>query len=268
MGTPDRTTDDSAPSLETPDGTAVRTRYQAPIRDLRPASPEVSVPSTAMHRTVPAKAVPHASPKDAPLPAAHVAQTPTTSLNPAVAPAALPAFLRTYSRDETRIRQRQLRKNLLVRVAILSVLGLTEGLIIAQYTQPLAICFWLVAALYIIVQAWPLLRPPNDVADTSVYSIWAICSLIGYIGVGLVLSPITFLLLMLDWAGVSMGFDPMLVLCGLGLVWVSEVGLSLLTIYRFNELRTALTHPAPQDEADASEAPEDSGAGAEAAPSD
>ena len=70
---------------------------------------------------------------------------------------------------------------------------------------------------------------------------------------------------MLDWAGVSMGFDPMLVLCGLGLVWVSEVGLSLLTIYRFNELRTALTHPAPQDEADASE---DSGAGAEAAPSD
>ena len=97
------------------------------------------------------------------------------------------------------------------------------------------------------------------------YSIWAICSLIGYIGVGLVLSPITFLLLMLDWAGVSMGFDPMLVLCGLGLVWVSEVGLSLLTIYRFNELRTALTHPAPQDEADASE---DSGTGAEAAPSD
>jgi len=35
MGTPDRTTDDSAPSVETPDGTAVRTRYQAPIRDLR-----------------------------------------------------------------------------------------------------------------------------------------------------------------------------------------------------------------------------------------
>lgn len=73
MGTPDRTTDDSAPSVETPDGTAVRTRYQAPIRDLRPASAEVSVPSTAMHRTVPAKAVPLASSKDAALPAAHVA---------------------------------------------------------------------------------------------------------------------------------------------------------------------------------------------------
>ena len=127
MGTPDRTTDDSAPSVETPDGTAVRTRYQAPIRDLRPVSPEVSAPSTAMHRTVPANAVPTAPPKDASLPAPHVAQAPTTSLNPPVAPAALPAFLRTYSRDEIRIRQRQLRKNLLVRVAILSVLGLTRS---------------------------------------------------------------------------------------------------------------------------------------------
>ena len=100
------------------------------------------------------------------------------------------------------------------------------------------------------------------------YSIWAICSLIGYICVGLVLSPITFLLLMLDWAGVSMGFDPMVVLCCLGLVWVSEIGLSLLTIYRFNELRTALTHPAAQGEVDESDVSEDSGAGEEPNPSD
>ena len=53
MGTPDRTTDGSAPSVATPDSTAVRTRYQAPIRNLRPASPEVSAPSTAMHRAGP-----------------------------------------------------------------------------------------------------------------------------------------------------------------------------------------------------------------------
>lgn len=268
MGTPDRTTDGSAPSVGTPDSTIVRTRYQAPIRNLRPASPEVSAPSTAMHRAVPVNAVQITPAEDAPRPASHVVQAPATSLNPVVAPAVLPAFLRTYSREELKKRQSQLRKNLLVRIAILSVLGLTEGLIIAQYTQPLAICFWLVAALYIIVQAWPLLRPPNDVADTSVYSIWAICSLIGYICVGLVLSPITFLLLMLDWAGVSMGFDPMVVLCCLGLVWVSEIGLSLLTIYRFNELRTALTHPAAQGEVDESDISEDSGAGEEPNPSD
>ena len=61
---------------------------------------------------------------------------------------------------------------------------------------------------------------------------------------GLVLSPITFLLLMLDWAGVSMGLDPMLVLVLLGLVWLSEVGLSLLTIYRFNNLRIAMANQA------------------------
>ena len=61
---------------------------------------------------------------------------------------------------------------------------------------------------------------------------------------GLVLSPITFLLLMLDWAGVSMGLDPLLILVVLGLVWLSEVGLSLLTIYRFNNLRIAMANRA------------------------
>lgn len=76
------------------------------------------------------------------------------------------------------------------------------------------------------------------------YSVWAICSLIGFVAVGLVLSPITFLLLMLDWAGVSMGLDPLLILVVLGLVWLSEVGLSLLTIYRFNNLRIAMANRA------------------------
>ena len=132
MGTPDRTTDGSAPSVETPDSTAVRTRYQAPIRNLRPASPEVSAPSTAMHRAVPVNAVQITPAEDASRPASHVVQAPATSLNPVVAPAVLPAFLRTYSREELKKRQSQLRKNLLVRIAILSVLGLTEGLIIAS----------------------------------------------------------------------------------------------------------------------------------------
>ena len=141
-------------------------------------------------------------------------------------------------------RKQKLRKNLLARAVILCILSLVEGLIISQYTQPLAICFGFVAALYLVVQMWPLVRPPRDSADASVYSVWAICSLIGYVAVGLVLSPITFLLLMLDWAGVSLGLDPMLVLVLLGLVWLSEVGLSLLTIYRFNNLRIAMANQA------------------------
>ena len=41
-----------------------------------------------------------------------------------------------------------------------------------------------------------------------------------------------------------MGLDPLLILVVLGLVWLSEVGLSLLTIYRFNNLRIAMANRA------------------------
>ena len=73
----------------------------------------------------------------------------------------MPAFLRTYTADEVKDRKQKLKKNLLVRAVILCILALVEGLIISQYTQPLAICFGFVAALYLVVQMWPLMRPPR-----------------------------------------------------------------------------------------------------------
>ena len=251
MGTSHRSVEASASTEPADSDAPVQTRYQAPIRHLKPARPEVPA-STAMQCTVPAtqltESIAVIGPREV-----NGAATTTNSVDATGSLAhftslpvsgGLPAFLRTYTAEDISTRKRQLRHNLLVRCVILTLLGLVEGLIIAQYTQPLAVCFWLVAALYITVQAWPLMRPPVDAADASVYSIWAICSLIGYIAVGLVLSPITFLLLMLDWEGVSLGLDPMVVLGCLALVWVSEVGLSLLTIYRFNNLRVAITHQA------------------------
>ena len=240
---------DAASSAEHPDeDISVQTRYQAPIRHATPATPEVSVPLnvppvvTGSHPVISATST--VIIQDGMNPPIVVRTHPTGPLPPFPGQGQLPAFLRTYTADEVKERKQKLKKNLLVRAVILSILTLVEGLIISQYTQPLAICFGFVAALYLVVQMWPLMRPPNDSTDASVYSVWAICSLIGYVAVGLVLSPITFLLLMLDWAGVSMGLDPLLILIVLGLVWLSEVGLSLLTIYRFNNLRIAMANRA------------------------
>ena len=239
---------DAASSAEHPDeDISVQTRYQAPIRHATPATPEVSVPLnvpvvTGSHPVISATST--VIIQDGTNPPIVVRTHPTGPLPPFPGQGQLPAFLRTYTADEVKERKQKLKKNLLVRAVILSILTLVEGLIISQYTQPLAICFGFVAALYLVVQMWPLMRPPNDSTDASVYSVWAICSLIGYVAVGLVLSPITFLLLMLDWAGVSMGLDPLLILVVLGLVWLSEVGLSLLTIYRFNNLRIAMANRA------------------------
>ena len=72
---------------------------------------------------------------------------------------------------------------------------------------------------------------------------WGIFSLICFIGVGLVLSPITFLLLVLNWDGISLGLDPMIVLCALGALWLLEIALLSVTLYKFNTLRAILARP-------------------------
>ena len=72
---------------------------------------------------------------------------------------------------------------------------------------------------------------------------WGIFSLICFIGVGLVLSPITFLLLVLNWDGISLGLDPMIVLCTLGALWLLEIALLSVTLYKFNTLRAILARP-------------------------
>ena len=238
---------DAASSAEHPDeDISVQTRYQAPIRHATPATPEVSVPLnvppvvTGSHPVISATSTVIVQ-EGANQPIV-VRTHPTGPLPPFPGQGQVPTFLRTYTANEVNDRKQKLKKNLLVRAVILCILTLVEGLIISQYTQPLAICFGFVAALYLVVQMWPLMHPPRDSADASVYSVWAICSLTGYVAVGLVLSPITFLLLMLDWAGVSMGLDPLLVLVLLGMVWLSEIGLSLLTIYRFSNLRIAMAN--------------------------
>lgn len=250
MGATHLNTDAASSAEHLDEDISMQTRFQAPIRHVTPATPEVSVPLnvppvvTGSHPVISATST--VIIQDGTNPPIVVRTHPTGPLPPFPGQGQVPAFLRTYTADEVKERQQMLKKNLLVRAVILCILSLVEGLIISQYTQPLAICFGFVAALYLVVQMWPLMRPPRDSADASVYSVWAICSLIGYVAVGLVLSPITFLLLMLDWAGVSMGLDPMLVLVLLGLVWLSEVGLSLLTIYRFNNLRIAMANRADQ----------------------
>lgn len=204
---------DAASSAEHPDeDISMQTRFQAPIRHVTPATPEVSVPLNAPPVVTGSHPVISATStviiQDGTNPPIVVRTHPTGPLPPFPGQGQLPAFLRTYTADEVKERKQKLKKNLLVRAVILCILSIVEGLIISQYTQPLAICFGFVAALYLVVQMWPLMRPPRDSADASVYSVWAICSLIGFVAVGLVLSPITFLLLMLDWAGVSMGLDP------------------------------------------------------------
>ncbi len=103
--------------------------------------------------------------------------------------------------------------------------------------------FWLIITIYAVVQVWPLARPPKDASDASVYSVWGIFSLICFIGVGLVLSPITFLLLVLNWDGISLGLDPMIVLCALGALWLLEIALLSVTLYKFNTLRAILARP-------------------------
>ena len=130
-----------------------------------------------------------------------------------------------------------------IRLAVLALLGIFEGAIIARYTTNMGWGFWLIITIYAVVQVWPLARPPKDASDASVYSVWGIFSLICFIGVGLVLSPITFLLLVLNWDGISLGLDPMIVLCALGALWLLEIALLSVTLYKFNTLRAILARP-------------------------
>ncbi len=118
---------DAASSAEHPDeDISVQTRYQAPIRHATPATPEVSVPLNVP----PVVTGSH--------PVISATSTPTGPLPPFPGQGQLPAFLRTYTADEVKERKQKLKKNLLVRAVILSILTLVEGLIISQYTQPLA----------------------------------------------------------------------------------------------------------------------------------
>ena len=66
-----------------------------------------------------------------------------------------------------------------------------------------------------------------------------------FVGVGLLLAPITLMLLVLDWRGISLGMDPMLILCVLAVLWLLEVILLSVTLYRFGSLRMMLTQQAP-----------------------
>lgn len=151
------------------------------------------------------------------------------------------AFPQTQPDAETiATRRRSLNVLICSRLVILAILGILEGAIIARYTTNMGWGFWLVITLYAIVQVWPLARPAKDASDASVYSVWGIFSLICFIGVGLVLSPITFLLLVLNWEGISLGLDPMIVLCTLGALWLLEIGLLSTTLYKFNTLRAVL----------------------------
>ena len=140
-------------------------------------------------------------------------------------------------------RRRSLNITIGVRLAVLALLGIFEGAIIARYTTNMGWGFWLIITIYAVVQVWPLARPPKDASDASVYSVWGIFSLICFIGVGLVLSPITFLLLVLNWDGISLGLDPMIVLCTLGALWLLEIALLSVTLYKFNTLRAILARP-------------------------
>ncbi|PEN15838.1 skin secretory protein xP2 (protein APEG), partial [Lactococcus lactis] len=53
----------------------------------------------------------------------------------------------------------------------------------------------------------------------------------------------TFLLLVLNWDGISLGLDPMIVLCTLGALWLLEIALLSVTLYKFNTLRAILARP-------------------------
>jgi len=66
-----------------------------------------------------------------------------------------------------------------------------------------------------------------------------------FLAVGLLLAPITLMLLVLDWRGISLGMDPMLILCVLAVLWLLEVILLSVTLYRFGSLRMMLTQQAP-----------------------
>ena len=69
--------------------------------------------------------------------------------------------------------------------------------------------------------------------------------MISFVGVGLLLAPITLMLLVLDWRGISLGMDPMLILCVLAVLWLLEVILLSVTLYRFGSLRMMLAQQAP-----------------------
>ena len=80
-------------------------------------------------------------------------------------------------------RRRSLNITIGVRLAVLALLGIFEGSIIARYTTNMGWGFWLIITIYAVVQVWPLARPPKDASDASVYSVWGIFSLICFIGV-------------------------------------------------------------------------------------
>lgn len=136
--------------------------------------------------------------------------------------------------------QRALQRLLWSRLGLLLAVCYLESSIIASYTREMALAYALLATLYTAVQMWPLIRPPRTDSDASVYIVWGIFSMICFVTVGLVLAPITFLLLILDWRGASLGIDPMAMLIILGAIWLLEIVLLSTTLHRLGHLRMVL----------------------------
>ena len=108
----------------------MQTRFQAPIRHVTPATPEVSVPLnvppvvTGSHPVISATST--VIIQDGTNPPIVVRTHPTGPLPPFPGQGQVPAFLRTYTADEVKERKQKLKKNLLVRAVILCILTLVE----------------------------------------------------------------------------------------------------------------------------------------------
>ena len=118
---------DAASSAEHPDeDISMQTRFQAPIRHVTPATPEVSVPLNAPPVVTGSHPVISATStviiQDGTNPPIVVRTHPTGPLPPFPGQGQLPAFLRTYTADEVKERKQKLKKNLLVRAVILCIL--------------------------------------------------------------------------------------------------------------------------------------------------
>lgn len=217
------------------------TRYQAPVRLTTPP-PLPQLPAPIPPHQAPPPQQPYVQ---HPGPPQYIPMVPVIPVVPVMPVAQYPAALPNVSPQALARGQRGLRNTLCVRLLVLAVIALIETSIIAQYTREMAMAFGVLAVLYAVVQVWPLIRPPRNNSDASVYIAWGVFSMISFVGVGLLLAPITLMLLVLDWRGISLGMDPMLILCVLAVLWLLEVILLSVTLYRFGSLRMMLTQQAP-----------------------
>lgn len=236
------------------------TRYLAPVRITEPpsgttgqqrhstgsgthphaASPPVQHPQQPTYYAPEYDPVPYAQ-----MPPQYIPAVPVVPVIPVMQTAVAPVALQPGPSQSVEKSQRALQRTLWLRLVVLVIISCIEAPIIARYTREMALAYGVIAALYTIVQMWPLLRPPRTHSDASVYIVWGIFSMISFVGVGLLLAPITFLLLILDWGGVSLYLDPMVVLGALGVLWLLEITLLSVTFYRLGNLRVKLARQVP-----------------------